>query len=133
MNSIRDLIKMLGREGAISGLIASDLTISEITELCPSDFNAPSKIKRDDLIVRVVNHEREKLSKTPDQLIEMDSDALKAYFAEARFTKVELLELLSALDIRPGSAARNNLAEFAAREISDIGMYKRVAKGKHSS
>ena len=59
----------------------------------------------------------------------MDADALKAYFLSIKASKKEILDLLESLDIRPGSVARNNLTEFAAREISDIGMYRRVAQG----
>ncbi len=32
------------------------------------------------------------------------------------------------LDIRPSNAVRRNLFEFAAQEISDMGMYKSIAK-----
>jgi hypothetical protein len=38
------------------------------------------------------------------------------------------LGVLGKLDIRPSAAARKSLIEFAAQEISDIGMFRRVAK-----
>jgi hypothetical protein len=62
----------------------------------------------------------------------MDPESLRMYFSKLKFSREELLDLLATLDIRPGSVARKNLAEFAAREISDIGMYKRIAKGKNN-
>ncbi len=59
----------------------------------------------------------------------MDADSLRTYFFDIKATHAEILTLLQKMDIRPGSAAKKNLAEFAAREISDIGMYRRVASG----
>lgn len=127
------LLQWLGVEGAIAGLEASDLTTLEIAELI-QDYkpNGHSKMKRLDLIRAIVEKKRADITKKPAELIEMDADALKSYFVEIKASKKELLSLLESMDIRPGSVARHNLIEFAAREISDIGMYKRVAQGSKS-
>jgi len=61
--------------------------------------------------------------------MQMDIEALKAYFIEIKASREEILALLLELDIRPGSSAKTSLVDFAAREISDIGMYRRVASG----
>lgn len=129
MISLRDIVLFLGRDGAVAGLSASDLTIAELQELVGKDFHASSKIRRDELIVRVVEQVRAEFLKTPEQMMAMDAVELQEYFIVAKYTKAEIIELLEQLDIRPGSASRRNIAEFAAREISDIGMYRRVAKG----
>ena len=132
MSKILELIQLLGRDGAIAGLSASDLTVSELLEIASPHTTLPTKIKRDDLIRRIVDSERERLTKAPEELMEMDAETLRAYFSDVKLSRNELIELLASMDIRPGSAARNNLTEFAAREISDIGMYRRVAKGHGS-
>lgn len=134
MIELDKLLQWLGIEGAIAGLEASDLTASEIAELMP-DYkpNWHSKMKRLDLIRAIVEKKRADLTKKPAELMKMDADALKSYFTNIKVSKKELLSLLESMDIRPGSVARHNLIEFAAREISDIGMYKRVAQGSKSS
>jgi len=129
MINLDDLVNWLGRDGAIAGLEVSDLTIDELSELAKTRGVAhTSKSRRRDLIVDLVKHVRGNVIKSPEELMQMDADALKSYFHNVKASRSEILELLLALDIRPGSAARRNLADFAAKEISDIGMYKRVAK-----
>jgi hypothetical protein len=133
MIDLEKLIEWLGVEGAIAGLDASDLTSAEINELMPdAKFSGHSKLKRRDLIKALVERKRLDLNKKPEELMAMDADALKAYFMSIKASKKEILDLLESMDIRPGSVARNNLTEFAAREISDIGMYRRVAQGSNS-
>lgn len=127
---LEKLIVWLGVEGAIAGLDGSDLTAAELSELMPeSKLPGHAKMKRRDLIRALVERKRLDLTKKPEELMEMDAEALKAYFLSIKASKKEILDLLESLDIRPGSVARNNLTEFAAREISDIGMYRRVAQG----
>lgn len=123
------LIKWLGTEGAIEGLLASDLTVQELLELAPPGAGLSSKAKRADIIKKMVHAVREALIKSPEELMQLSADDLREYLVEIKASRVEILGLLEKMDIRPGSIARNNLIDFAAREISDIGMYKRVARG----
>ena len=59
----------------------------------------------------------------------MNCDDLSNYFRNRKVSRTELLKLLSQFDIRPTPGDKANLMDFAAREISDVGMYQRVAKG----
>lgn len=128
------LIAWLGVEGAKAGLDKSDLTISEIMDLDSSHKLSPSsKLRRPEVIELVIENRRKELYKSPDELMDMDVEAIKSYFSEYRFTKEELLRLLESMDIRPSGEARKKLNDFAAREISEIGRFKRVAHGKSSS
>lgn len=130
MIDLEKLIEWLGVEGAIAGLESSDLTVAELGELIPGyKISGHSKLKRRDLVKALVERKRHELTKSPEELMEMDADALKSYFLSIKASKKEILALLESLDIRPGSVARYNITEFAAREISDIGMYRRVAQG----
>jgi hypothetical protein len=132
MINVETLIEWLGVEGAIAGLDGSDLTISELMEVSKKEHPPQSKMKRRDVVKWIVDDVRSQQTKSPDELMSMDADSLRDYFISIRASKDEILGLLAALDIRPGSVARRNLTEFAAREISDIGMYRRVAKGSKS-
>ncbi|MDB5963854.1 MAG: hypothetical protein JWQ72_354 [Polaromonas sp.] len=131
MNRLDEIVMWLGPEGARAGLEHSDLTIAEIVDLEPALFSGKSqtKIKRAELIKEIVASVRSRLAKSSEELMTMDVDSLKNYFAQIKVSREELLSLLMELDIRPGSAAKKNLTEFAAREIRDIGMYRRIASG----
>jgi len=131
MIDIEKLIEWLGVEGAVAGLDGSDLTVAELGDLVPkgSKLSGLSKLKRRDLVRKIVEQKRLDMTKKPEELMRMDADALKNYFLAIKASKKEIIELLESMDIRPGSVARNNLTEFAAREISDIGMYQRIAQG----
>ncbi len=131
MIDLMQLVDWLGPDGAIAGLEKSDLTISELKELDVVARNMPdaSKLKRSDLIRRLVKDVGGRITISPDELMQMDAASLQDYFQKVKVSRNEIIELLLSLDIRPGSAARRNLFKFAAQEISDIGMYKRVAKG----
>jgi hypothetical protein len=132
-NRLEELVRWLGPEGAEAGLLHSDLTIAEIAELDPDGLPSKSgKLKRGEMISAVVAAARARMSKSPEELMSMDADSLRTYFIDIKATHAEILNLLQKMDIRPGSAAKKNLAEFAAREISDIGMYRRVASGANS-
>jgi hypothetical protein len=131
MIDLDQLIDWLGTSGAIAGLLKTELTSQEILDATSSEKPIGfSKMKREDVIEAVVLKKRAELTKSPDELMQLDSDSLRIYFSKMKFSRDELLHLLETLDIRPGSIARKNLLEFAAKEISDIGMYKRVSKGQ---
>ncbi len=133
MIDLAQLISWLGVEGAQAGLDKSDLTISEILDLMPGEKPAVnSKMRRLEVIDMVIEIKRKELYKSPEELMDMDVDELKLYFSDYRFTRQEILTLLETLDIRPSGEARKKLNDFAAREISEIGRFKRVAHGKSS-
>ncbi len=131
MINLTQLISWLGVDGAQAGLDKSDLTISEILDLMPGEkVPVTSKMRRLEVIDMVIDLKRKELYKTPEELMDMDVDALRLYFSDYRFTRQELLALLETLDIRPSGEARKKLNDFAAREISEIGRFRRVAHGK---
>ncbi|MCL0352104.1 hypothetical protein, partial [Klebsiella pneumoniae] len=90
-----------------------------------------SKLKRCEIIEQVVLASRKKTHNSVEELMEMSKEELSSYFHDQKYSRKELLDLLYTLEIRPGSSAKKNLTEFTISEISEIGMYKRVAKGNH--
>ena len=133
MNAIdvEKLIEWLGPDGAIAGLEGSDLTVSDLYELASRYGGAvDKKMRRSDIINELINREFVRIEKSIEELLAMDYGHLKKYFGDKKVSRTELLKLLSEFDIRPGSEAKKNLVEFVAREISDLGMYERVAKGR---
>ena len=133
MIKLEDVVLFLGRDGAIAGLEASDLTIPEILELDQQSNISHGKMKRADLIRAIVSSARERLTKSPDELMSMNVEGLKSYLHSIKASRDEILAMLLKLDIKPLSSARQSLVDFAAREISEIGMYRRVAKGEQKN
>lgn len=133
MIDVARLIEWLGVDGAIAGLGVSELSISELLEACSAPPPPNSKMKRADVIKWIVESVRAAQTKDARELMEMDAESLREYFHSIRASREEILSLLSELDIRPKNVMRQNLIEFASREISDIGMFKRVADGGKSS
>ena len=131
--SIEKLIDWLGRDGAIAGLEGSDITVSELSEIAAHhSLVVERKARRSDIIVELVNRDVDRIDKTTEELLAMKYDSLKEYLRDKKVSKAELLNLLSQLDICPGRGVNTNLTnlvDFAAREISDLGMYQRVARG----
>ena len=127
---IEKLVEWLGPEGAIAGLEASDVTVPQLRELAGRHGLAVDRqSKRSDIIFDLVNGSVCRIDKTTEELMEMSRADLKNYFNDRKVSRAELLKLLMELDIRPMPGGRGSLMEFAAREISDVGMYQRVARG----
>ena len=128
---IKLLVEWLGVEGASVGLRKSDLSLSEIQLIVTTNQIPYSpKTKRNDLITLLVGTLGKRIDKTLDQLMEMDAGALRAYLEARKPSRVELSMILSELGLKPTKQGIRKLLDLAAREISDAGMYKRVAQGK---
>ncbi len=132
--NVEKLIEWLGRDGAIAGLEASDITVPEFCDLAVRYGLTPEKKgRRRDIIVDLVNRDAVRIDKTTEELLTMKHEELVKYFEDKKVSRTELLRLVSQLDIRIGREGNKNLVDFAAREISDLGMYERVAKGARST
>lgn len=127
---IDKLVEWLGHQGAIAGLEASDVTVSQLRELADRRGLAVNRqSKRSDIIVDLVNGRVCRIDKKPEELMEMSHADLKNYFSDRKVSQVELLKVLKELEIPPMLGGKERLMDFAAREISDVGMYQRVARG----
>lgn len=134
MIDIHKLISWLGVHGAIYGLDKSDITNSELVDLFKKYLpKGVGKMKRYDIIEYVVMEARKEGQKTVDELMCLPKDELMKYFIEQKYTRSEILNLLLSLEIKPGSSSKKNLMDFAVNEISEIGMFRRVAKGNHEN
>lgn len=128
---VEKLIEWLGPDGAIAGLKDSDLKVSELCELAVRySISVEKNMRRSDVINELINRQFIKIDKTTEELLAMNYQNLRRYLKDKKVSRTELLNLLSQLDMHPGSEAKRNLVDFVAREVSDLGMYGRVAKGK---
>ena len=70
----------------------------------------------------------QRIDKTPDEMLLMSADDLMEYFETKRPSRTELLRLLEKLDFHPRSEAQKSLYKYAARQISETGLFQRVAR-----
>ena len=132
--NIEKLIEWLGHDGAIAGLEGSNITVSELYDMAIHyGLTVEKKMRRSDIIVDLVNCNSIRIDKTKKELLAMNRDDLRDYFQTRKVSRTELLTLLLEFDIRPAYGDKLNLLDFAAREISDVGMYQRVARGVHGT
>lgn len=128
---IQTLIRWLSQDGTIAGLEKSDLTILQLQEIAEKyGLKISSKQKRSDIIQVIIDKVDRRIDKPLDDLLKMNYESLKEFLIRVRPSNSEIVKILLELDIRPGSEGKRNLIDFAAREISDIGMYSRVARGR---
>jgi hypothetical protein len=126
------MIDWVGPEGAVAGLDRGHLTNSELMMLArESGIIMDKKTARRQLAIEIVMSSEKRITVLPEKLLEMSKDELQRYFSDHMVSSREIMELLEDLEIAPKGKVRK-LSEFAANEISDLGMYQRVAKGKSS-
>lgn len=129
-DDVKTLTDWLGAEGAVAGLDRSEMTNSELMKLARSNGIAiDSKTPRKQIAIELVMAPLNRIDKDISELLEMSRDELSRYFADRLVSGAELRMLLDGLGIPPKGKLRTRLAEFAASEISDLGMFQRVAKG----
>jgi hypothetical protein len=128
---IATLTSWLGAEGAVAGLDKSNLTNSELMMLArENSIIVDKRTARKQLAIELVMTPIRRVALEPDKLIEMSRDELQRYFSDHMVSTREIMNVLEQLGIAPRGKMRSRLADFAANEISDLGMYQRVAKGK---
>lgn len=131
-SNLRALVEWLGEAGARAGLERGQLTVGDLRELAASmNIALPSKASRSELVDAVLVKASQRIDRSIQQLLSMDSGDLLSYFEEVRPSKAELLSVLNELDFHPGSEAQKSLYKYAAIQISETGMFQRVASDKN--
>jgi hypothetical protein len=127
---IARLVDWLGPEGARSGLRDSDIPLKELVELARArQLLLSPKPTREEVANELAYCGIHKIDKSLDEMMSMSSAALQEYLDRKRPTTTEVMGLLDRLGIKPGSEDRKHLRRFAAREVSELGMFQRVARG----
>lgn len=128
---ITNLISVLGKIGASKGLKYSKYTNNELHKFLSShEVNVPKKTKRDDLIQLLLLLGSELVNNDYDHLLNMNRLEIKHYFLENDATRAEIAKILDALGLQAPTSSRVSLADFAAQEISDLGMFQRISTGQ---
>lgn len=125
------LTQWLGAEGAVAGLEKSYLTNADLMILARKHgLQVEKKTARKQIAIEVIMSDIKRVEKTADDLQKMTKDELKRYFTERLVSNSEIMSILSEMGIAPTRKIRGKLVDFASNEISDLGMYQRVAQGR---
>ena len=128
--NIGQLTEWLGPEGGVAGLDKSRLTNAELMQLARiNGIEVGPKTPRRQLVIELVMSPIKRVDRKPDQLLEMSKAELQRYFSDRMVSSRELKAILESMGIAPTGKLRAKLSDFAANEISDLGMFQRVAKG----
>lgn len=128
VDDLKTLVEWLGSDGALAGLDKSDLTIAELRFLLEEQGKTlPTKASRKELVTEVLQSAANCIKKPLDELLALTGEEILKYFESVRPSQNELLALLRQLGFRPGSDAKKSLYKYAARQLSETGMFQRVA------
>jgi hypothetical protein len=132
MRDVDSLVEWLGCDGAKAGLSSSKLSLHELVALAKAKgLPLSQKPTRQEVVHELVYSSVKRIERSTDQLLTMNVEELIEYFEETKPSRIEIIRLLADLGISVSSAASRSLVKFAARELSDLGMYQRVAQGSH--
>jgi hypothetical protein len=131
MLDVEELIRWLGPAGTKAGLVASELSLDELIAIARSKkLSLSPKPTKLDVAYELAFSSTKKIDKPNQELLAMKFDELRAYLSKTKPSRTEIIGRLSDLGVSVSSEANKKLFEFAAREISELGMYERVAHGR---
>jgi len=133
-DEIKTLIQWLGFDGARAGLEFSHMSVGELRDMAEAQgIRIRARAKKSDIVDQLMLFADQKIDKSLDEMLAMSSDGLLEYFDRTRPSRHELLRLLEKLDFHPGGEAQKSLYKYAARQISETGIFQRVARQNTSS
>lgn len=128
---VQKLIEWVGAEAAVVALDKSFHSNADLMMLARSQgIEVQRKSARKQIVVEIVMSDQKRISKTPEELLSMSRDELSRYFLDILVSEREIRSLLLDLGLSTKGKIRGKITEFAAREISELGVYERVSKGR---
>lgn len=133
-DDIRTLVGIVGRQGACAALSRSDkISAEELFKTAESlGISLPKRTQKSEVAVAIVKHVDRRIDKSLDELKEMSGPEILQYFRDVDPGTEEIVELLRSIDIKNRVRSRNRLFEFAANQISSLGVFERIARPSHS-
>lgn len=131
---VTKLVEWLGPEGAVAGLDRSYITNADLMVIARErGRSVDKKTPRRQIIIEIVMGDVKRVEKPTEYLLSMSADELNRYFTERLVSDSEILNILKELGIPPKGRgkSRSKFKEYAANEISELGMFQRVAKGRN--
>lgn len=129
---VKNIVAMVGREGATSALEHSKRVNSEdLTELARLlGLKVNGRYAKAQIAAQIVRYVDKRITKTLDELKRMSKEDIIKYLEEVDCDQEEIAELLSSIDLRKipsRTKSRRAMTEFAAIQISSLGIFERLA------
>lgn len=130
---VRSIVAIVGREGAISALSKSRrVSAQDLAEMAHSlSLKVTSRDSKGKIAAQIVRQLDKRITKSIDELKAMSKEEIIQYFEKIECDQDELVELLSSIDLRSRAKSRRAILEFAAIQISSLGVFERLAD-RHS-
>ena len=129
---VKNMVAMVGREGATSALKHSRRVSSEdLTQLARLlGLKLNSRCTKGQIAAQIVRYADKRILKPLDELKRMSKEDIIKYLEEVDCDQEEIGELLSDIDLRKipsRTKSRRAMTEFAAIQISSLGIFERLA------
>ena len=120
IEDVKTIVAIVGREGAISALSNSrQISSRDIADVANSlGLKVSSKDTKAKIATQIVNC-------TVHSVV--FKEEIIQYFEQVECDQDELIELLSTIDLRSRAKSRRATLEFAAIQISSLGIFERLA------
>ena len=131
---VETLVSLVGRIGAVYALSHSDVVLTDqIRKLALElGLHIPRKMPKKSVAEQVVRHVDRRILKSLDELQSMDRKEISKYLIEVGCDSEEIIHLLEQIDLKAhGRKSREALIEFAAVQISSLGIFLRLSEDKH--
>ena len=111
----------------------SHYSVAELRNMVEAQgVRVAARMRRTEVVEQLMFLADQKIDKPINDLLSMSSEELLSYFDRTKPSRAELLRLLETLGFHPGSEAQKSLYKYAARQISETGMFQRVARPNSS-
>ena len=134
-DEIKRLVDIVGRRGAQAALCNSDLVRAEDLLVVAGDsgIHLPKRTPKAELANAIIKQLDRRISKPLDELKQLSVPEIVSYFNAVDAETEEVIELLKSIDIKNRARSRKDLFEFAANQISNLGIFERLAGVPNSS
>ena len=128
-DDIKTLVEIVGRQGAQVALSRSDkIRVEELLKTAEHlGIRLPKRTPKAEVAIAIVKHVDRRIGKSLDDLKQLSDSEILQYFSDIDPDTEEIIELLLSIDIKNRIRSRKSLFEFAAKQISSLGVFERLA------
>ncbi len=128
-HDVKALVEIVGRHGAHVALARSEkIRADELMSTAESlGIRLPKRTPKTMVAIAIVRHVDRRIDKSLEELKQMSGPDVLQYFIDKDPDPEEVIELLQSIDIKNRVRSRKSLFEFAANQISSLGVFERLA------
>ena len=129
ISHIKTLVEIVGRKEAQLALSRSGkIRAEELSKIAESlGIDLPRRTPKAEVAVAIVRHVDRRIDKSLDELKQLSAPEILQYFSDVDPDAEEVIDLLRSIDIENRARSRKGLLDFAANQISSLGIFERLA------